>query len=125
MRTINIIFPNQLFENSCLLNQKFSHYLIEEHLFFKQYNFHKQKIYFQRCSMKNYFDFLQTKQLKFNILNHVMKIQISENLFQILTLKKLKRLYALTLKIIILKEELKKVAIKRVLRLSFTTILCS
>ncbi len=64
MRTINIIFPNQLFENSCLLNQKFSHYLIEEHLFFKQYNFHKQKIYFQRCSMKNYFDFLLSKQLE-------------------------------------------------------------
>ena len=29
METINIIFPNQLFENSVLLNSEYSHYLIE------------------------------------------------------------------------------------------------
>ena len=69
MRTINLIFPNQLFENSELLNPEINHYIIEEFLFFKQYNFHKQKIYFHRCSMKNYFDFLKSRSLNVFYIN--------------------------------------------------------
>ena len=57
--SINIIFPNQLFEDSVVIENKKTTYLIEEYLFFKQYNFHKQKILFHRDSMKNY---LITKQ---------------------------------------------------------------
>ena len=33
METINIILPNQLFEESELLDSEYSHYLIEEYLF--------------------------------------------------------------------------------------------
>ena len=33
MKTINLIFPNQLFENSELLNPEYDHYIIEEFLF--------------------------------------------------------------------------------------------
>ena len=69
MKTINLIFPNQLFENSELLNPELNHYIIEEFLFFKQYNFHKQKIYFHRCSMKNYFDFLKSRSLNVIYIN--------------------------------------------------------
>ena len=36
MNTINIIFPNQLFKNSELLNHDYVHYLIEENLFFNK-----------------------------------------------------------------------------------------
>ena len=53
MEEINIIFPNQLFKTPSL-NIKNRTYLIEEYLFFRQYNFHKQKIHFHRASMKNY-----------------------------------------------------------------------
>jgi deoxyribodipyrimidine photolyase-related protein len=35
--------------------------LVEEFLFFKQYNFHKQKLVFHRASMKAYQQFLQSK----------------------------------------------------------------
>ena len=69
MKSINIIFPNQLFESSDLLNSNYSHYLIEEHLYFKQFNFHKQKIYFHRCSMKNYYDYLKSKELDIKYIN--------------------------------------------------------
>lgn len=57
MSCINIVFPNQLFE-------KVDHFdgnevvLIEEFLFFKQFNFHKKKLVFHRNSMKNYEDYL-------------------------------------------------------------------
>ena len=61
MSCINIIFPNQLFEKSFSISNGCKTYLIEEYLFFKQYNFHKQKIFFHRSSMKSYQDFLIKK----------------------------------------------------------------
>jgi len=61
MSSINIIFPNQLFEKSFSISNECKTYLIEEFLFFKQYNFHKQKIFFHRSSMKSYEDFLIKK----------------------------------------------------------------
>ena len=53
-KAINLIFPHQLFLDSPLTTNGFEVYLIEEYLFFKQYQFHKQKIAFHRASMKSY-----------------------------------------------------------------------
>ncbi len=61
MESINIIFPNQLFENSVLINNGNKTFLIEEILFFKQFNFHKTKLYFHRISMKKYHDYLLSR----------------------------------------------------------------
>lgn len=58
---INIIFPHQLFADSVLLNNEHPIYLIEEYLFFHEFNFHKQKIAFHRASMKAYEQFLVEK----------------------------------------------------------------
>ncbi|MFK8010622.1 MAG: cryptochrome/photolyase family protein [Marinicellaceae bacterium] len=58
MKKANLIFPHQLFEHSPLIKNKLPSYLIEEHLFFKHYCFHKQKIAYHRASMKFYADFL-------------------------------------------------------------------
>lgn len=63
MKEINIIFPHQLFRESCLLENKHEIYLIEEYLFFRQYRFHKQKIAFHRASMKAYAHYLKEKYL--------------------------------------------------------------
>ena len=57
-KVINIIFPHQLFSESILLKNDHEIYLIEEHLFFQEFNFHKQKIAFHRASMKSYEHFL-------------------------------------------------------------------
>jgi deoxyribodipyrimidine photolyase-related protein len=54
MKTAKIIFPHQLFQKSALLEMDAPHFLVEEFLFFKQYNFHKQKIAFHRATMKFY-----------------------------------------------------------------------
>ena len=88
MKIVNLIFPNQLFEDSELLTNDASHYIIEEFLFFNQYNFHKQKIYFHRCTMKNYFDYLKVKGLevhyvesqqnKSDIRNFILSIDTEE-----------------------------------------------
>lgn len=59
MKTAALIFPHQLFENSEILTENADFYIIEEYLFFKQYNFHKQKLWFHRASMKSYENYLQ------------------------------------------------------------------
>ena len=58
MKEISIILPNQLHENNQFLKKEFPIYLIEEYLFFKQFNFHKQKLIFHRSSMKHYENYL-------------------------------------------------------------------
>ena len=62
MNKVNLIFPNQLFKDFHLPANA-STYLIEEHLFFKQFNFHKQKIAFHRASMKFYEAYLNKKSV--------------------------------------------------------------
>ncbi len=64
MSSIGILFPHQLFEKNILISKCATIYLIEEWLFFKHYNFHKQKIAFHRASMKFYENFLQSKDIK-------------------------------------------------------------
>ena len=53
-KSVNLIFPHQLFAESELLVNGNEVYLIEEYLFFRQYHFHKQKLAFHRASMKCY-----------------------------------------------------------------------
>ena len=74
---ISIIFPNQIFENSKLLDQSSKIFLIEEYLFFNQFNFHKQKILFHRMTMKSYEKFLKKKKLD------VVYIDSTENISDI------------------------------------------
>lgn len=59
MKSINLIFPHQLFKESPLFEVDAPIYIIEEYLFFKQYPFHKQKIAFHRATMQRYASFLR------------------------------------------------------------------
>jgi deoxyribodipyrimidine photolyase-related protein len=68
-KTINLIFPHQLFAESPLLENGQEVYLMEEYLFFKQYFFHKQKIAFHRASMKCYQHYLEEKGIKVNYID--------------------------------------------------------
>ena len=63
MSTIGIVFPHQLFEESILLAKCNTIYLVEEWLFFKQFNFTKHKIAFHRASMKFYESQLKLKNI--------------------------------------------------------------
>ena len=68
-KSINLIFPNQLYLESPLLDNGHEIFLVEEWLFFKQYNFHKQKIAFHRASMKYYQDYLEAKKIKVHYID--------------------------------------------------------
>ncbi|WP_282147998.1 cryptochrome/photolyase family protein [Algibacter lectus] len=72
MKSINLIFPHQLFHESPIFETTAPIYIIEEYLFFKQYPFHKQKIAFHRASMKCYADFLRSeKNLEVNYIEAI------------------------------------------------------
>lgn len=61
MQTIKLVFPHQLFQFNPLFATEGPCYLVEEFLFFKQYNFHKQKIAFHRAGMQFYAQYLRGK----------------------------------------------------------------
>lgn len=63
-----IIFPHQLFEENPAILSDAEVYLVEEFLFFKQYNFHRQKLKYHRATMKFYEDFLHQKGLQVNYI---------------------------------------------------------
>lgn len=71
---VNLIFPNQLFEFSPLLENGLPVYLVEEHLFFKHYNFHKQKLAFHRATMKQYEAYLNSKDIEVEYIEASKKI---------------------------------------------------
>jgi deoxyribodipyrimidine photolyase-related protein len=60
MTTCTIIFPHQLFEHHPAILNETKVYLVEEYLFFNQYNFHKQKLVLHRSSMQQYYDYLKS-----------------------------------------------------------------
>ena len=80
MSKTGIIFPHQLFEQNILISKCETVYLVEEILFFKQYNFHKLKIAFHRASMKFYESYLLSQKIKvvyidsFNELSDIRKL---------------------------------------------------
>lgn len=59
MKTAHLIFPHQLFEEVANISDASTIYLVEESLFFTQYNFHKSKLCFHRASMKAYESYLK------------------------------------------------------------------
>jgi deoxyribodipyrimidine photolyase-related protein len=69
MSRTGIVFPHQLFEQSVLISTCNTIFLVEEPLFFRQYNFHKQKIVFHRASMKFYESYLKEQNIKVNYID--------------------------------------------------------
>ena len=78
LKQVNLIFPNQIFLNNPLFNNDGIYYLIEEHLFFNQFNFHLQKLIYHRSTMKYYFDFLKNQGREVVYIDESDKILISE-----------------------------------------------
>ncbi|MEQ8477066.1 cryptochrome/photolyase family protein [Fulvivirga sp.] len=52
--TIALVYPHQLFEKNRLFDKTDEFILVEDELYFKQYNFHKNKLILHRASMKYY-----------------------------------------------------------------------
>lgn len=70
---IHLIYPHQLFEENIVLDELNKKtdivYLVEDYLYFSQYNFHKQKLVLHRATMKFYEDYLKQKGYKVKYIN--------------------------------------------------------
>ncbi len=69
MSAATIIFPHQLFKTHPAVQKQQPVYLVEEWLFFHQYNFHKQKLVLHRAAMKRYADHLSKQKIKVNYID--------------------------------------------------------
>ena len=67
--SVTIIFPHQLFQHHPALNSERKIFLVEETLFFNQFNFHKQKLVLHRASMQFYCDWLKEKKYNVEYIN--------------------------------------------------------
>jgi deoxyribodipyrimidine photolyase-related protein len=75
MKLATIIFPHQLFENNSAILPNAEVFLIEEFLFFKQYNFHRQKLKYHRATMKFYESFLLEKGCNIDSNNELSDVR--------------------------------------------------
>jgi deoxyribodipyrimidine photolyase-related protein len=58
MNQVTLVFPHQLFKHHPAIQPNRPVFLVEEWLFFQQYNFHQQKIILHRSAMKFYENYL-------------------------------------------------------------------
>lgn len=80
MKTATLIFPHQLFEDNPAILPNAEVFLVEEFLFFKQYNFHRQKLKYHRATMKFYESFLREKGLKVKYIESNQRLADVRNL---------------------------------------------
>ena len=59
----NILFPNQLFQEHEFYTNGHPVYIVEEYLFFREFNFHKAKLAFHRATMKSHEIYLKSKDV--------------------------------------------------------------
>ena len=78
----SIVLPNQLFEKSPVFSKEVPIFLVEEFLFFNQYSFHKQKLFFHRLSMKKYEHFLKDKGIDVQYIDASQKLSDVRNLIE-------------------------------------------
>ena len=65
-----LVFPHQLFRSSLALQKGSKVYLLEETLYFNQFNFHKQKLVLHRASMKFYEQYLLSEGYTVEYINY-------------------------------------------------------
>ena len=78
----SLVLPNQLFEKSPVFSNDSPIYLVEEFLFFNQYSFHKQKLFFHRLSMKKYEHFLRGKGIDVQYIDASEKLSDIRHLIE-------------------------------------------
>ena len=74
MSIITIIFPHQLYKENPAIDKSRKVLLVEEWLYFRQYNYHQQKLLLHRASMKCYEDWLEKKKIRTEYIDSTDKI---------------------------------------------------
>lgn len=103
---VNLIFPNQLFEDLSLIDKNNKTFLVEDSEFFTAFNFHKNKLVLHRSSTKFYENYLLKN--KFN----VEYIEFKENWIEILKQNHIDEIITYTLNNFELEKKIKTAGFK-------------
>ena len=88
-----LVFPHQLFKQHPALQKNRQVYLVEEWLFFRQYNFHQQKILLHRSSMKFYEAYLKEQNYTVHYINTTDERNDVRKLITFLSQQKITNVY--------------------------------
>lgn len=80
-KSVSILFPNQLFLNLPKEIASTKIFIIEEYIFFKQYNFNLNRLVFNRLSILEYCNCLKKQGIDFEHIRHDKKNANLKNLF--------------------------------------------
>lgn len=69
MKSVTLVFPHQLFRQNPAVNAGRNVVMVEEYLFFKQYHFHKHKLFYHRITMQAYRRFLEEQKLQVDYID--------------------------------------------------------
>ena len=87
-----LIYPHHLYQNLPTLLAEMPVYIIEDPLFFNQYQFHRQKLLFHRASMKYYQEYLIKRKHKVTYLES-HQLHKTEEIGSILSKEGIKNVY--------------------------------
>lgn len=73
-KQVTIIFPTCLFYDISHLNKNDDVVIIEEHVNFTMFKYHKMKLVYHRATMKAYFDYLKKQSFKVTYVNHTYNL---------------------------------------------------
>lgn len=118
MSGVTLIFPHQLFEKPASLMKGQRVFLVEEYLFFKQYNFHKQKLVFHRASMKAYQQFLEGKGYPVTYIEAKEKISDTRSLLPFLKQKGVTEIHYMDVTDYLLEKRISEYSIKLKIKVS-------
>lgn len=88
-----LIFPHQLFEYHPAVSKDKPAFIIEDQLFFRQYEFHKKKLLLHRASMQFYLKYLRTKKIKVTYVETSSPLASLEKLFSFLHLESIRKIH--------------------------------
>ena len=122
MEHLTLVFPHQLFEQSPALDKNRAVLIIEDPLFFGDFNyqlkFHKMKLTFHRASMKSYTDELCSKDYKVHYIDYLKFIGQKDYVFEWIASKNVKVLHLCKVDDFILEKRIKKFADKHGIKLN-------
>ena len=93
MREAVLVFPHQLFKQHPAMQKNRQVFLLEEWLFFRQYNFHQQKIMLHRSSMKFYESYLNEQNYKVDYIDTTNERNDVRKLIAYLSQQKITRIH--------------------------------
>jgi deoxyribodipyrimidine photolyase-related protein len=117
MQSVSIVFPHQLFNPHPALHKERPAYLVEEHLFFRQYNFHQQKLMLHRASMKMFEAHIEKKVKAVHYIETNEKISDIRQLIPILAKKGITEIHYADTVDNWLEKRIKQAALKNNIRL--------